>query len=70
MIERYRTEVVPRQVVAARRGAARRLLALAHSLEIEPSLLTESSPSDRALPTARGDALTAVPQDKHKPHRN
>ena len=44
--ERYGLEVVPREAVAARRSAAKRLLALAHSLQIDPALLAESTPTD------------------------
>ena len=64
VIERYRTEVVPRQVVAARRGAARRLLALAHALEIEPKLLTESAPADLKQ---LFDWVEAFPESDHGP---
>ena len=46
VIERYRTEVVPRQEAAARRGETRRLLALAQALDFEPALLADSSPTD------------------------
>jgi uncharacterized protein len=46
LIERYRTEVVPRQEGAARRGAAKRLLGLARALGIDPTALVESEPAD------------------------
>ena len=46
LIERYHTEVVPRQKVAARRGAAKRLLGLARALRIDPTALVESEPAD------------------------
>ncbi|THI86976.1 MAG: DUF2309 domain-containing protein [Nitrospira sp. CG24A] len=46
LIERYHTEVVPRQKVAARRGAAKRLLGLARALGIDPTALVESEPAD------------------------
>jgi uncharacterized protein YbcC (UPF0753/DUF2309 family) len=41
VLDRYRMEVVPRQEAAARRGAAKKLLALVRSLEID----THSSPT-------------------------
>ena len=43
VLQRYRTEVVPRQQNAARRGMARRLVALARSFDIDPIGLTETS---------------------------
>ena len=42
VIERYKTEVVPRQQAAARRDMARRLLALAESFDIDPLVLADS----------------------------
>ena len=45
MLDRYRTEVVPRQEAAARRGAPS-LLALARSLEIVQRALVEGAPAD------------------------
>jgi len=46
MIDRYKTEVVPRQQAAARRDMARRLLALAQSFDIDPIVLAESAHTD------------------------
>jgi uncharacterized protein YbcC (UPF0753/DUF2309 family) len=43
VLQRYRTDVVPRQQEAARRGMAKRLAALARSFDIDPSELTETS---------------------------
>ena len=43
VLQRYRTEVVPRQQEAARKGMAKRLVALARSFEIDPAALTETS---------------------------
>jgi len=43
VLQRYRIEVVPRQQDAARRGMARRLVALARSFDIDPIGLTETS---------------------------
>jgi uncharacterized protein YbcC (UPF0753/DUF2309 family) len=43
VVQRYRTDVVPRQQEAARRGMARRLASLARSFDIDPSELTETS---------------------------
>lgn len=44
VLDRYKTEVVPRQQTAARRGSARTLLKLARSLEIDPEQLAEATP--------------------------
>jgi len=43
ILTRYRAEVIPRLQAAVRRGAARRLLALARSLNIEAPVLIESA---------------------------
>ena len=64
VLDRYRTEVVPRQEAAARRGAARKLLALARSLEIETAVLAESSPSDLKQVI---DWMEAFPESDHGP---
>ena len=64
LIERYRTEVVPRQEVAARRGAAKRLLGLARALGIDPTALVESEPADLNTILAWMDAF---PESKHGP---
>ncbi len=45
VLDRYQAEVVPRQEAAVRRGAAKRLLALARSLEIDEVELMASVPS-------------------------
>ncbi len=64
VLERYRAEVVPRQEAAARRGAARKLLALARSLEVDTAQLAESSPADlRQLV----DWMEAFPESGHGP---
>ena len=44
ILTRYRTQVIPRLQAAVRRGAARRLLALAHSLNIDATVLVEGTP--------------------------
>jgi len=44
VLDRYQVEVVPRQAVAARRGAARTLLTLAQSLDIDPEQLVGTAP--------------------------
>ena len=64
VLTRYRTEVVPRQQAAIRRGAARRLLALARSLSIESAPLTDSSSDDlkEAIEWIEG-----FPESKHGP---
>jgi uncharacterized protein len=64
ILARYRAEVIPRLQAAARRGAARRLLALAHSLGIEPATLTESSPADLKQVV---DWMEAFPESDHGP---
>ncbi|MFM8552561.1 MAG: putative inorganic carbon transporter subunit DabA, partial [Nitrospiraceae bacterium] len=64
VLDRYRAEVVPRQKAAARRGAARRLLALARSLEIEAGQLTESAPADLKQVV---DWMDAFPESDHGP---
>jgi hypothetical protein len=46
LINRYRTDVVPRQERAARHGAAKRLRSLALALHIDPTALLDSSPID------------------------
>ena len=46
VLDRYRMEVVPRQKAAARRGAAKKLLALARSLEIDTAQLADGAPAD------------------------
>jgi uncharacterized protein len=44
VLDRYQVEVVPRQAAAARRGAARTLLTLAQSLDIDPEELVGTAP--------------------------
>lgn len=46
VLARYRTEVVPRQQAARRRGDARRLIMLSRSLGIENRLLAQSHPQE------------------------
>lgn len=64
VLERYRTEVVPRQEAAARRGAARKLIALARSLEIDATRLAESAPADLKRLV---DWMDAFPESGHGP---
>ncbi|MGH7166977.1 MAG: putative inorganic carbon transporter subunit DabA, partial [Nitrospiraceae bacterium] len=64
VLDRYRTDVVPRQEAAARRGAARRLLALVRSLEIDPAQLAESAPMDLKQLVAW---MEAFPESDHGP---
>ncbi len=60
----YQTEVVPRQMAAARRGATRKLLALARSLEIDPEHLATAPPEDlRQI----ADWIEAFPESDHGP---
>lgn len=62
VLERYRTEVVPRQALAARRGAAKRLLALARAVEIVPAMLADSAPADLKQLL---DWMDAFPESDH-----
>lgn len=64
VLDRYRTEVVPRQEAASRRGAARRLLALAEFLEIDPIQLNDCSPTDLKQLV---DWMEAFPESEHGP---
>ncbi|MGQ0695557.1 MAG: DUF2309 domain-containing protein [Nitrospiraceae bacterium] len=64
VLERYRAEVVPRQEAAARRGAVRKLLALARSLEFDTAQLAESSPVDLKQLV---DWMEAFPESDHAP---
>jgi hypothetical protein len=64
VLDRYRAEVVPRQEAAARRSAARKLLALARSLEIDAAQLDACSPTDLKLVV---DWMEAFPESSHGP---
>ena len=64
LLDRYRAEVVPRQEAAARRGAARKLLALARSLEIDAAQLAACSPTDLKQMV---DWMEAFPESDHGP---
>ncbi len=64
VIERYRTEVVPRQQAAARRGMAKRLLALAQSFGIDPVVLADSPPTDLKQLI---EWMEAFPESDHGP---
>ena len=64
ILARYRAEVIPRLQAAARRGAARRLLALAHSVNIEATVLLESAPTDLKQVV---DWIEAFPESDHGP---
>lgn len=64
LIERYKSGVVPHQYKAARRGMAKRLVSLARSLDLEPSLLANQAPGDlRQLI----DWMEAFPESAHGP---
>ena len=64
VLDRYRTEVVPRQMAAARRGVARTLLALARFLEIDPEHLVTAPPEHlRQI----ADWIEAFPESDHGP---
>jgi uncharacterized protein YbcC (UPF0753/DUF2309 family) len=64
ILTRYRTEVIPRLQAAVRRGAARRLLALAHSLSMDATTLVESTPADLKQVV---DWMEAFPESDHGP---
>ncbi|MGH7183999.1 MAG: DUF2309 domain-containing protein [Nitrospiraceae bacterium] len=64
VLDRYRMDVVPRQETATRRGAARRLLALVHSLEMDPAQLADSAPVDLKQLV---DWMDAFPESDHGP---
>ncbi|MEO5865349.1 MAG: DUF2309 domain-containing protein [Nitrospiraceae bacterium] len=64
LLARYRAEVVPRQEAAARRGAARKLLALARSLKIDAAQLAGCSPPDLKQVV---DWMDAFPESEHGP---
>ncbi len=64
LLARYRADVVPRQEAAARRGAARKLLALARSLNIDAAEFVDSSPTDLKQVI---DWMEAFPESDHGP---
>ena len=64
VLDRYRREVVPRQEAAARRGAAKKLLALARSLNIDGLQLADCSPPDLKQMV---DWMEAFPESDHGP---
>ena len=64
VLSRYSIEVVPRQKAAARRGAARKLIALARSLEIDTAQLADCSP---AALKQLVDWMDAFPESDHGP---
>ena len=64
VIERYGTDVVPRQEIAARRGAAKRLVALARSLGLDPAVLAQTP---HATLKQLFDWMEAFPESDHGP---
>lgn len=64
LLARYRAEVVPRQEAAARRGAAKKLLALARSLEIDATQFADCSPPNLKQMV---DWMEAFPESDHGP---
>ncbi len=64
LLARYRAEVVPRQEAAARRGAARKLLALARSLKIDAAQFADCSPPNLKQ---MFDWMEAFPESDHGP---
>ncbi len=64
VLARYHSEVVPRQEAAARRGAAKKLLALARSLEIDTASLADSAPENLKQIV---EWIEAFPESDHGP---
>lgn len=64
ILMRYRTDVIPQLQAAVRRGAARRLLALARSLAIDTTVLAESAPADLRQVV---EWMEAFPESEHGP---
>ena len=64
ILHRYEREVVPRQMAAARRGTARRLLQLARCLAIDSEQLTTASPQHLKQIS---DWIEAFPESDHGP---
>ena len=64
VVERYRTEVVPRQQAAARRDMAKRLLAFARSFDIDPAALADSAHNDLKQLI---EWMEAFPESDHGP---
>jgi uncharacterized protein len=64
LLARYRAEVVPRQEAAARRGAAKKLLALARSLDIDKVQLIDGAPADLKQIV---EWIDAFPESDHGP---
>ncbi len=64
ILTRYRAEVIPRLQAAVRRGAVRRLLGVAHSLNIDATVLVESAPADLKQVI---DWIEAFPESDHGP---
>ena len=64
LIDRYKTDVVPRQERVARHGAAKRLRSLALALHIDPAALLDSSPVDLKQLV---DWMKAFPESDHGP---
>ena len=64
LIDRYRTDVVPRQERVTRHGAAKQLCSLALALHIDPATLLDSSPADLKQLV---DWMDAFPESDHGP---
>ena len=64
ILERYRIEVTPRQYAAVRRGSAKRLIALAQALAIDPVWLADSTPTDLKQLL---EWMDAFPESHHGP---
>jgi uncharacterized protein YbcC (UPF0753/DUF2309 family) len=64
LLAHYKAEVVPRQEAATRRGAARRLLALARARELDPGALADGAPGDLKQLL---DWMDGFPESDHGP---
>jgi uncharacterized protein YbcC (UPF0753/DUF2309 family) len=64
VLTRYRAEVIPRLQAVVRRGTARRLLALAHALNIDATALVDSTPADLKQVV---EWMEAFPESDHGP---
>jgi len=64
LLARYQSEVVPRQAAALRRGAARKLLGLARSLDLSSDALAAAAPSHLKQVLAW---MEAFPESDHGP---
>ena len=64
LFQRYRSDVVPRQVRVARHGAAKQLRALALALQLNPATLLTTAPAELIR---LADWMKAFPESDHGP---